>query len=734
MPGSGIIELHMRTLAACLTGLFCFGILPGAMHGQTPAADSGVTFRTSAQEVNLELIVRDSHGRQVKNLKPDEVEIYENGVRQELRSFRFVGGREAVVERRAAEKEPVGAGHGPVANPLPAVNYVCIVFHNIDEHTLKYALEAAQQFLDRELRPGTGVALFSLGNRLTVLHRFTRDRQELMQMAAKALSAGGGFTRVADAVVNATPYQATVTVTGQGDAQVTIAGGDINLQAITGADIGTSQGEGAYRGLLADRRRAFGHIAGMQGWDQMNAMLDEIGPLPGRKTVLLLSGGLPTTGDPVLFDKLTSRANQGQITIYAVDVNGLMQNSNAIAGNLQLSQVAGISRGQRQISSNLGAAAQKSRQGDYIDMAVRTGDTQASLRALSEGTGGFLIANTENLQKPFREVEEDINTHYEAVYKPGSATFDGRFHKIEVRLARSGLNVQSRVGYYAIPAMTGQELTLFDMIGLAALNAPEQPHAFPYDAAMLEFRRTGSSPANRLVFDVPATALSATALAGGRHRLHVSVLALIKDEAGQVVDKFSQDAPYVVPDDKLDELRKTPLTFSHPVALYPGKYTVETAVSDREVNRVSVNTFAFDCREGTAPGVSTPVLVRQLQPLQTPADAMDPLQFAVNKMQAVRVVPELAKVLPSDARPLVYFVVYTDRSNSAPAKLDVEFEAEGRKLASQTVAVPAPNDAGSSPMVIKAAAHQGECDLKITLRQGSTAISRTLRYSVGGSK
>src|SRR4051794_21889968 len=64
-----------------------------------------VTFRTSAEEVNLDLIIRDNHGRQVKNLKASEVEIFENGVRQDIKSLRLVTGKE--VQERAAESASV---------------------------------------------------------------------------------------------------------------------------------------------------------------------------------------------------------------------------------------------------------------------------------------------------------------------------------------------------------------------------------------------------------------------------------------------------------------------------------------------------------------------------------------------------------------------------------------------------------------------------------------------------
>jgi len=61
---------------------------------------------------------------------------------------------------------------------------------------------------------------------------------------------------------------------------------------------------------------------------------------------------------------------------------------------------------------------EKMRQDDYVTDAVRTTDTQSSLRALSEGTGGFLIANTNDLRKSFQRLLDDVETHYELFTTP----------------------------------------------------------------------------------------------------------------------------------------------------------------------------------------------------------------------------------------------------------------------------------------------------------------------------
>src|SRR5580698_3321504 len=62
------------------------------------ATDSSVTFQSQAREVLLEVVVRDAHGKLVTKVDPSQVTVFEDGVRQDIKSFRLVPGREARAE------------------------------------------------------------------------------------------------------------------------------------------------------------------------------------------------------------------------------------------------------------------------------------------------------------------------------------------------------------------------------------------------------------------------------------------------------------------------------------------------------------------------------------------------------------------------------------------------------------------------------------------------------------
>ena len=99
-------------------------------------------------------------------------------------------------------------------------------------------------------------------------------------------------------------------------------------------------------------------------------------------------------------------------------------------------------------------------QTDYLRYSVLSANTQEALRELSESTGGFVIANTNNTEAQLTKVMEDVDTHYELAYRPASPTSDGHFRKIEVKIAPNSpdypnaaeLQARHRSGYYTMPS------------------------------------------------------------------------------------------------------------------------------------------------------------------------------------------------------------------------------------------------------------------------------------------
>ena len=714
----------MRKIGSFAVVFLACGVFGGLAVAQTAApAASGATIRATVSEVLLDVDVRDSRGRVVKNLQPGDVEVYEDGVKRPLQSLRLVTGREA-------RQSPARSD----AYRLPVTNSVCIVFHNLDQRTRKFAVEAAQEFLRSELRPDTFAAVFNLGARLTLLHPFSNNRAELLQASNQAFSGRSvDFASDSTAGLSASPLQVSVEGAGMtSNGTLAVRGGDLSGSAIAGADVSSGRGADIARADLVGQRQAFLGAEGRRQLDQMLMMVQQLGRVPGRKTVLLLSPGLTLTGDPDELKNLTSSANRANISIYAIDANGMTQNTATLASSNLLRQAADVSSTQRQDVSSTGTSLQmareQSRQLDSVQDAARTSNTQAGLRALSDGTGGFLVA-TNDLRKPLARIADEMDVRYEVTYQPTSQKLDGRVRRIEVKLTRPELNVRSRTGYYAMPDLDGSPLKPFEMAALEALSATPQPRAFDYRSGAFRFRPADAGSQCAVAFEVPAASLTATPVPEQKkHRLHASLVALVKDSGGGVVAKVSQDFATEIPDDQLAVVQTNTLSLTRSIKLPPGRYTVETAVLDQEGKKSSTGMFALDNPEQKGLGLSDIVLVQRIEPLSGKPDASDPFQF-----EGRRVIPQMTSTRPANMQPYLYFVVYPDKSRTDKPEVTVQLLVDGRAVAEQTADLPAPDSSGAIPVVIGALARPGHCELKVTASQGDDSVEQTVKYTLAAN-
>jgi VWFA-related protein len=75
---------------------------------------------------------------------------------------------------------------------------------------------------------------------------------------------------------------------------------------------------------------------------------------------------------------------------------------------------------------------------------------QDSLRVLSDMTGGFAAVNSNDFDRAFERIVRDNSSYYLLGFTSTNGKRDGRFRKIDVRIAQRDLVVRARKGY-AIP-------------------------------------------------------------------------------------------------------------------------------------------------------------------------------------------------------------------------------------------------------------------------------------------
>ena len=127
---------------------------------------------------------------------------------------------------------------------------------------------------------------------------------------------------------------------------------------------------------------------------------------------------------------------------------------------------------------------------------------QGTLQMLAEETGGILVANSNKLTERLDRVVGDLDAYYQIAYTPANTTYDGGFRKIEVKVARHGVDVQSRSGYFALPPTDGAPLLPYEMPMLAAASADAAADTVPVGATAFRFGATPRGVQHTVLIEV----------------------------------------------------------------------------------------------------------------------------------------------------------------------------------------------------------------------------------------
>ena len=79
-----------------------------------------------------------------------------------------------------------------------------------------------------------------------------------------------------------------------------------------------------------------------------------------------------------------------------------------------------------------------------------------TLQTLAENTDGLAIINSNDLDKGFRRIADDLSSYYLLGYYTTNSQLDGRYRQIKVKVKRPGVDVRARRGYRAA---TREEVT-----------------------------------------------------------------------------------------------------------------------------------------------------------------------------------------------------------------------------------------------------------------------------------
>jgi hypothetical protein len=439
--------------------------------------------------------------------------------------------------------------------------------------------------------------------------------------------------------------------------------------------------------------------------------------MPGRKSVLYFTAGMYLTPElDAIFRNLTSMANRANVTFYAVDTRGVMTFAQNAGATDQLGRANAASSTSTLQEGN--ATQAEMRSSDDAETSSRA-NKQLPIRNLAEATGGFLLGESNDLRTPLRHVNEEIASYYELTYDPHIDNYDGSFHKLKLDSDRKNLVLQARNGYFALPPEArAAGLEAFELPLLKAISEARVLHDVEFRAgAVLQQPRSDGRDLSVLV-EVPLHGLQAKPDAAG-FNVHFSVAALAKDAKGEVAgSKLTRDRSVHV---TADQLKMGNFVDKMAIELPPGKYTLETAVMDRESGNMGTGHSEFSVAPtAKGVGISSLTSVRSYTPNVKGLDPNEPFQF-----QGGSITPTLNNSVPraENSNLRLFFVVYRDPAISAKPTVEIEFLLNGVSLTKVPMQLPDADAQGRIPYVLTipaASIPPGVYQVRASARQGDT--------------
>lgn len=697
--------------------------------GQTPQSPAGSqepSFKAGGEEVVLDVVVRDKKNRSVDDLKAADFQVFDNGQKRVVKSFRLVQGNEAVS----------AAGARTPLDPMRQVRLLTLIFDGLDNDGRRLSRDAGLSLLKDELQPNVYISVMAIDHSLEAIQPFTNNRDLLKKAIQRATGGSTNFASDTASVREQLQQMLGPNLTGQGleDQVNSMSTGGSGQTGPAAAANGPAAANAAMAAMMLRMLQSKEvDESNDQGRAKITALLQVVRQqysLPGRKTILYFSPGFQIPqGMEEPFQSVISIANRSNVSFYALDARGLSIGRENDASTAQLKDALSAS------AENMHRGTVSMSNAQSADMAIEAGraNVQNTLATLANSTGGFLIANTNDFTGKLKRLTEDIETYYEISYNPQIDKYDGSFRKVSVETDRPNMHIQSRAGYFALPPSMKEQavLSAYEVPLLKALGSAPLPHSFGFQAAGMHFEGPDKASTCVLVVDIPIGHLTLQQDKAGQYDAKFAYVVLIKDGQGQIVKKFHNEIPLKLDAEKVEAIKSSShfIDVQH-FDLPPGRYTLDSAVLDSDGDRVSARKSVFVMPAvNDALAISSVAAIRDMKPKgQTAAD--DPLLMA-NQVVSPMINPTVKK---AETKGLPFYVViYPSKQSSDKPTLEMQFSKDGQVLGSGSPPLGNPDAQGRIQYVATVPLAQlpaGDYQVRFIAKQGAQTSDESVTFTV----
>jgi len=662
---------NSQTRFLCLSVLVLLGVFPLESSYQAPQGQTAAQqIRVRTGEVVVDVNVTDSGGKPVRGLTAADFEVYEDGVKQQIASFRSVEGNDLVPAQKPPDAGKPAAALTADTAAFP--HLVSLVFDkvNVERGDALRAAEAARSYVEKFLQNNDRAAVFGISMGVHVYQRFTSDRASLLKAIRDCVAGNTRHTGDVSDEIRAT----LASILADGASIPGAFTDDDKIKLAYSANPETLMEYPVLEELLVllKFRDIDRQSRGNRSLSGLLSIIEGQKSIPGRKSMIFLSSGfeLPVkggrnTGGAMEMRTITGAANRAGVTVYAIDVAGVRgqdpeeERQAALRAAMNSKAVVGPNTPLGLLSMTVGL--------NPLD----------NLLMLSEETGGFAVSNTGDLIGGIGRIGSYMEEYYVLTYTPAKLIIDGKFRTISVKLARGRYKVSARKGYYALPDTDRLPLTGFEAELLEKVNARTPPAAFPLYVEGFAFPGRDLAATAALFVQFPLTKFKFEKIREtGRYQAQADMMILIKKTDGSILQRLSQQYDLENVQEPTESMRKKSFSFYRRAPLEPGDYLLEAVVRDRRTDIAAARKTEFRVlpagREGLV--LSSIALGKESVPAGDNDAAENPFRLDDPLRQAgVRLLPNLSGVYSksSDKELVLYFVV---RPGAASAQINGTFE------------------------------------------------------------
>jgi VWFA-related protein len=565
---------------------------PVAQPASEPLAE--MTTRTAQvpleSHVNLvpvRVIVHDSHGNAVGDLREADFEIRQDGKPQVTSHFSVetpasLAGqvvRGTAGDKLAGEIAPVAGGNGaPTTLPSRFVALVVDDAH-LDVGDLVRTRLAAIRYVNQSVKPNERIALFTVSGQSQV--DFTDDREkitsQLKVLIPRPVGAYDPSTQH-DCLVM-TYYQADLIQNKNDPEAISVANADaLACAAAQGAPASVQQtiANSMVASTVGQVLQA-GEINTQYSIRRLDEIVKRISAMPGQRSMVLLSPGFLTSTYEYDLLQVIDRAARQNVFINTLDARGLY----TVDPIGDISQPVPLRANSQTAGSSLRFRMTEQRVQSEV------------LEDLADSTGGFYFRNNNDLDAGLLQTASEPAVSYLLAFVPSGLKNDGRFHTINVKvLTKEKYTVQARRGFFAPKhGKTPEELAKQDIED--AVFSQEEQQGLPVQLN-LQYFKVDEGNAKLSVLTHVDIAQVRFDRDNDRNSDDLTIVAALFDRNGNFLRADQKTLEMHLRDATLEKLHRSGLTVKTNFDVKPGGYMVRLVVRDTKASQLASRNGVVD--------------------------------------------------------------------------------------------------------------------------------------------